>query len=136
MERTLALGRLLGTLQPYRNVGVYAFVTVPGDFDAAALRPLCTFREREGTTLVVEESSARTAGLPILLRAAWLTLGVHSDLAAVGLTAAVASTLAAAGIACNVIAAAHHDHLFVPLDATDAALAALKALQQSAANNG
>lgn len=129
------LKRLLGTLQPRRNAGVYAFVTVPGDFDAAALQPLASFREREATTLIVEESRARTAGLPIVFRAAWVTLDVHSDLAAVGLTAAVASALADAGIACNVIAAAHHDHLFVPLDAADAALAALSALQQRAAHD-
>lgn len=64
-----------------------------------------------------------------------MTLGVHSDLAAVGLTAAVASALVVAGIACNVIAAAHHDHLFVSLDAADAALAVLNALQQSAAGD-
>ena len=130
-----ALRRLLGTLQPRSNAGVYAFVTVPGDFDAVALQPLAIFREREATTLVIEESRASAAGLPIRFRAAWLTLDVHSDLAAVGLTAAVASALAGAGIACNVIAAAHHDHLFVPLDAADAALAVLNALQRSAAND-
>jgi hypothetical protein len=135
MDRDAALKRLLGTLQPRRNAGVYAFVTVSADFDAVALQPLATFREREATTLVIEESHARAAGLPILFRAAWLTLDVHSDLAAVGLTAAVASALAGAGIACNVIAAAHHDHLFVPVDAADAALAALGALQQKAAND-
>lgn len=134
MDRDAALRRLLGTLQPRRNAGVYAFVTVSGDFDAVALRPLATFREQEDTTLVVEESRARAAGLPILFRAAWLTLDVHSDLGAIGLTAAVASALAGAGIACNVISAAHHDHLFVPLEDADAALAALNALQQSAAN--
>lgn len=50
-----ALRRLLGTLQPRRNAGVYAFVTVSGDFDAVALQPLASFREPEDTTLVVEE---------------------------------------------------------------------------------
>jgi hypothetical protein len=135
MDRDAALRRLLGALQPRRNAGVYAFVTVSGDFDAVALQPLATFREPEDTTLVVEEPRARAAGLPILFRAAWLTLGVHSDLAAVGLSAAVASALAGAGIACNVIAAAHHDHLFVPLDDVDAALAVLSALQQTAASD-
>ena len=135
MDADSELRRLLSTLRPQRNPGVYAFVTVPGDFDPAALQPLATFAEQEGTTLVIEESRARAAGLPILFRAAWLTLRVHSDLAAVGLTAAVASALAGVGIACNVIAAAHHDHLFVPLDAADAALAALNALQRSAASD-
>lgn len=65
-------------------------------------------------------------------RAAWLTLSVQSDLHDVGLTAAVATTLAQAGIAYNVVAAVHHDHLFVPADAADAALAALATLQRAA----
>ena len=51
----------------------------------------------------------------------------------VGLTAAVAVALADAGIACNVVAAVHHDHLFVPVESADAALAALRALQPDAA---
>jgi len=68
----------------------------------------------------------------VRLRAAWLTLAVASDLHDVGLTAAVAGALADAGIACNVLAAVHHDHLFVPLERADAALAALAALQRGA----
>jgi len=58
---------------------------------------------------------------------------VPSDLAAVGLTAAFAQALAAVGISCNVLAGAHHDHLFVPVDRATDALAALRALQQGQA---
>jgi len=61
---------------------------------------------------------------------------VASDLNDVGLTAAVAAALADAGIACNVVAAVHHDHLFVPVEAADAALATLRALQADAAARG
>jgi uncharacterized protein len=43
-----------------------------------------------------------------------ITLDVHSALDGVGLTAAVAVALAAEGIPCNMIAAHHHDHVFVP----------------------
>jgi uncharacterized protein len=67
-------------------------------------------------------------GLTILFRAAWITLTVHSDLAAAGLTAAVSSALFEQGISCNVVAAAHHDHLFVPENCAEEALAVLKAL--------
>jgi hypothetical protein len=42
------------------------------------------------------------------------TLQVHSSLAAVGLTARVAESLAAHGISANMVAAYHHDHVFVP----------------------
>jgi hypothetical protein len=68
-----------------------------------------------------------------MFRAAWITLTVHSDLHAVGLTAAVADALAGKRISCNVVAAAHHDHLFVPVDEGAAALAALRDLQATRA---
>lgn len=123
------LASLLRTLQPRRNPGTYAFVSVPSSTNTTALEPIASFREREGLTLIVEEQHARAAGLTILFRAAWLTLDVLSELSATGLTAAVASALADAGIACNVVAAAHHDHLFVPVESADSALAVLQALQ-------
>ncbi|HEY6513373.1 MAG TPA: ACT domain-containing protein [Burkholderiaceae bacterium] len=131
------LQALLSALQPRRNPGVMAFVAVPAgaaDTTIAALEPIATFREGEGVTLIVEESRARAAGLVVLLHAAWLTLDVPSGLDAVGLTAAVAGALAGAGIACNVVAAAHHDHLFVPIARADDALAVLRALQARAVN--
>jgi hypothetical protein len=54
-----------------------------------------------------------------------ITLGVHSSLAAVGFTARVADALAAQRISANMVAAFHHDHVFVPWDRRDEALAAL-----------
>lgn len=117
-------------MQPSLNEGVYVFASVPPDTDARALEPIATFREAEGLTLIVEEERARKAGLPVLFRAAWITLTVHSDLQAVGLTAAVAAALAQAHISCNVVAAAFHDHLFVPVESGGDALAALQQLQR------
>src|SRR5262245_6795040 len=107
--------RLLRTLQPRRNPGVYAFVRAPASPAAGSLQPLGVFHEAEGTTWIVETAGAEAAGLEIAFRAAWLTLDVPSGLAEIGLTAAVAAALADAGIACNVVAALHHDHLFVPI---------------------
>ena len=124
------LGRLLATLQPELQEGVYVFSSVPPETDIQAVPAVATFREQEGVTLIVEESIARQHGLPVLFRAAWITLTVHSDLEAVGLTAAVAAALAAVQISCNVVAAAHHDHLFVPIGRTQEALAALNRLQE------
>ena len=51
-----------------------------------------------------------------------IVLGVHSSLAAVGLTARVAESLAARGISANMVAAFHHDHVFVPWDRRGEAL--------------
>jgi hypothetical protein len=60
------------------------------------------------------------------------TLSVHSDLEAVGFTAAFSSALGRAGIGCNVVAGAFHDHIFVPEQQAQQALAVLRALQQDA----
>lgn len=84
-------------------------------------------REDEGTTMVVRGREADPG--PHFAR---ITLTVHSDLEGVGLTAAVASALAEAGIACNVIAAFHHDHLLVPWERREEALAILRQLSESA----
>lgn len=126
------LDELLRMMSPMLNPGVYVYVMVSSDVDAASLEPLATFREREGLTLIVEERRALDAGLGVLFRAAWITLSVHSELQAVGLTAAVATALTQADISCNVMAAACHDHIFVPLEAGQKALDALRALQASA----
>lgn len=128
------LAELLRTLQPTLNEGVYVFVSVPPNTDTRSLEPVATFREAEGLTLIVEEQRALKAELPVLFRAAWITLTVHSDLQAVGLTAAVAAALAQAHISCNVVAAAFHDHLFVPVESGDEALAVLQQLQRGSAS--
>jgi uncharacterized protein len=123
------LEQLLASMQPALNAGIYVFSTVHPDSNVSRLAPVATFREREGLTVIVDESTALREGLPVLFRAAWITLSVHSDLQAVGLTAAVAEALAKAGISCNVVAAAFHDHIFVPIERADDALAQLALLQ-------
>src|SRR5579885_3510264 len=104
------LTALLRELRPTLNPGTYAFCTLPAG-QGIDLPAIGTFAEPEGLTVIVEENLAAAHGLIPTFRAAWITLRVRSDLSAVGLTAAVARELAAAGIACNVVAAAHHDHL-------------------------
>jgi len=60
-----------------------------------------------------------------------ITLNVFSSLDGVGLTAAVAMALAEVGIPCNMVAANHHDHVFVPSDRAEEAMACLLGLQRS-----
>ncbi len=67
-------------------------------------------------------------GLEFTFVCAWITLKVNSALEAVGLTAAFSSALGDAGISCNVIAAYHHDHIFVPLQEAQKALEVLEHL--------
>jgi hypothetical protein len=57
-----------------------------------------------------------------------ITLGIESSLEAVGLTARVGTALAERGIGANMIAACHHDHVFVPWERREEAMAALEAL--------
>ena len=123
------LQQLLRTLEPELHEGVYAFAALPLGADTGALDPVATMREAEDLTVVVTEAAALARGLPILFRAAWITLTVHSELHAVGLTAALAGALASAGISCNLVAGAFHDHLFVPAELGSRAMATLRTLQ-------
>lgn len=128
----LHLHRLLTGMTPQLAAQSYVFTTVRGSRLPAGVEPFATVREDEGLTLVLTQDAADRAALPYEYVAARITLQVHSDLAAVGLTAAVATRLAAAGISCNVIAGHHHDHLFVPRDHADRALAELEHLAADA----
>lgn len=121
---------LISTMGPELHPGVYAYGVVPLGTPVDALSPVATVAEPEGLTLVLPEEQALRAGLNVVFRAAWITLTVHSDLQAVGLTAAFAGALGRAGISCNVVAGTFHDHIFVPVEQTQSAMAALMALQQ------
>ena len=124
------LNHLLRTLDPVLNEGVYAFASLPAGADLRGLEPLATFQEDEGLTVVLKGGAALARQLPVLFRAAWITLRVHSDLQAVGFTAAFSQALAEARISCNILAGAHHDHLFVPVDEGSRALSVLRELQR------
>lgn len=124
------LRQLLRHLNAVLHDGVFCFVVLPPDVNPAFLSPIATFVEQEGVSLIVEEATARAHRLTPLFRAAWITLSVNSDLHAVGLTAAVSGALAATGISCNVVAAAHHDHLFIAIADADRAMGVLAALQR------
>ena len=91
---------------------------------------LASFREKEGMTLVIPRMKAtevKHSSGPM----ARITLAVHSSLEAVGLTAAVSRTLANDGISANMIAAYHHDHVFVPLALADRAMNCLHGLSRA-----
>jgi uncharacterized protein len=123
-----ALTTLLRALRPTIQPGVYAFCSFPVDPPLPDFPVIGTFREAEGLTVLVDEQVAADRGLPCRHRAAWITLGVHSDLHAVGLLAAVTRALADAGISVNVVSAVYHDHLFVPVERAAEALAMLERL--------
>ncbi|MCK7593201.1 ACT domain-containing protein [Pseudomarimonas salicorniae] len=125
------LDALLAGMRPRRMPGQYAFVCLPGG-SAIPAEALASFREREGLTLVLPLAEAESIGCEIMLRAAWIVLEVNSSLEACGFTAAFSRALGEAGIACNVLAAVHHDHLFVPIEQADRAMQVLHTLQAQA----
>ena len=124
-----ALSDMLAGMQPRLHERPYRFVAHGPDDDFIDLlgRMFAFVREDEGATLVIRSREDQPGP-----HFAGITLQVHSDLEGVGLTAAVATALADQGIACNVIAGFHHDHLFVPWDRRDEAMAILIKLSEAA----
>ncbi len=116
------LGRLLAGIAPVMRPVPYVVVETDADVPAAAV-----IVEDEATTKIVEQTVADEHGLPYDFIAAWITCTIESDLEAVGMTAAVSQALADVNIACNVLAASRHDHLLVPWDRRDEAVAILSA---------
>ncbi|PSO30320.1 ACT domain-containing protein [Bradyrhizobium sp. MOS002] len=121
------LDALLRNMKPEMRPGIFVFCTIPTEQPIpAALSLLLTFREQEGTTLVIPREEAEAAGLRYAFASCLITLTVHSALDAVGFLAAITARLAAAGISVNAVSAFHHDHLFVPVDRADEAMAILQ----------
>ena len=124
-ERDLAA--LLRNMKPEMRDGIFVFCTIAGDKKIpATLTPLLTFREPEGTTLVIPQEEADLHGLPHQFASRLITLTVHSSLDAVGFLAAITARLAAAGIGVNAVSAFYHDHLFVPEPRAEEALGLLQ----------
>ena len=126
-ERDLAA--LLRDMKPDMPDGIFVFCTIAPDEEIpASIKPLLTFREAEGTTLVIRQEEAERIGLSHQFPSRLITLTVHSSLEAVGFLAAITARLAEAGISVNAVSAFHHDHLFVPVHRADEALALLRSM--------
>lgn len=122
------LQKLLRSMQPELQPGLYVFATLPAKTPIPVdLEPVMVFREREGKTLILSESNAASAKLETAFPSRMITLNIHSSLEAVGFLAAITARLAAAGMGVNPVSAFYHDHLFVPADRADEAMEILKA---------
>ena len=116
------LSALLAGMSPALAPEVYVFVTTTAPPDIPALM---RFEEAEGTTLILSRSAAEAAGLAHEFPCRMITLNVHSALDAVGFIALIATRLAAEGMGVNPVAGFYHDHLFVPENRAEDAMAAL-----------
>tara|TARA_B110000879_G_C11059258_1_gene466054 strand:+ start:712 stop:1059 length:348 start_codon:yes stop_codon:yes gene_type:complete len=83
------------------------------------------FKEQEGMTCIVLQTRAEALGIDFEQSWAWIRVETPTALDATGITAHIAALLSKHQIPCNVVAAFHHDHLFVPFQAAKKALEVL-----------
>ncbi len=128
---------MLAGMTPVLKKGSYFFCSTDDAAIAAAAATdsLASFREDEGMALVLTEVDAVKYRFDLAMPMSRIVLEVFSALDGVGLTAAVATALADEGIPCNMIAAYHHDNVFIPQQMGHRALDVLKTAQRTAARS-
>jgi hypothetical protein len=132
------LGKLIKGMSP-RLVGARYFMASVDESQMMELANyldfiLAIFREEEGLSIVLSEDiKSEVSSLtetPLAGPFALITLSVNSDLMAVGFLAKITAALAGEGISVNAYSAFSHDHLLVPYERKDAAMAALARLSK------
>lgn len=125
MSGETKLDDLLKDMAPVLHWETFVFVTTTRNFEHLDIRPKMQFREEEGTTLILTRREAEQHGFACVYPSRMITLNIHSSLEAIGFLAAITTKLAAAGISVNPVSGFYHDHLFVPEDRADDAIAIL-----------
>jgi hypothetical protein len=122
---------MISGMTPELQVGSFTFVTTNDPALVASLsgKAVSIFKEAEGVSMIIPAGSAEKSKLNVDHPMRCITLNVFSSLEGVGLTAAVATALGDHGIPCNMVAAFHHDHVFVPSEMCDQAMEVLISLQ-------
>lgn len=118
-----------GALKPMLAEEEHGFATIPiGSGWPSGLVPIATFAETESVSVIA--LAELLAGIGLDHEAGWakITIGADTRLDNIGLTAAISAALAEKGISANIVAAYHHDHVFVPWDRRDEAMSVLNAL--------
>jgi hypothetical protein len=134
-ETSHSAAEMIAGMSPELQPETYVFVTAtdPDLITRLSTTAIATFVEQEGLSLIVPVSAAKAESFDTDHPMRCITLNVYSALDGVGLTAAVAGALGQAGIPCNMVAAFHHDHVFLPAQMCEQALEVLRALQSGQA---
>jgi hypothetical protein len=122
------LNKILKSLKPKLNSGDFVFCVIDDLAQISQADIISTFKEEEGVTVIIKKELADQLKLKYSFVAAWITLTVHSSLEAVGLTSAFSAALSNERISCNVVAAFHHDHIFVNKNDAEKAVDILNSL--------
>lgn len=125
------LDALLRQMEPELDPELYAYARLPDEMTDWPVYAIVCFQEKEGRSVIAPQSALRAQALDPVFPCRRITLNVYSALEAVGLTARVAQVLTEAQISANMVAALHHDHVFVPAEQAGRALDVLMALSRS-----
>ncbi|MBL4681422.1 MAG: ACT domain-containing protein [Pseudomonadales bacterium] len=121
------LKQLLQTLNPELDPRLYVFCTIDSSSidKLRKITTIATFQEKEGLSLTLTKLEADKHGLSYEGEFKLISFNVHSSLDAVGMTAAISKKLTEKNISANIIAAYHHDHIFISQVDAERALLAL-----------
>ena len=128
---------MISGMTPTVRPGIYVFISTEDPTLVASLtsQAISIFEEDEGMSMLIPIDLAKKSGFSVDQPMSCITLNVYSSLEGVGLTAAVSTALGDNSIPCNMVAAFHHDHVFVPSEMCDRAMEVLTSLQKQAVKN-
>ncbi len=125
------ISELIKGMTPVLNDGDYVFLSVQEPININRRDTICEFKEKEGTTVILERKKADELNLDYDFIASWISLKINSSLEAIGFTAVFSSELAKYNISCNVIAGYFHDHIFVKKEDAEKAVRVLEKLSEN-----
>ena len=132
-QEKFELKDILGNLKPRILEGSFVFTTSNDELDhlMKTFKPIATFREEEGITLVISKDEADKFNIKYDSLFRCISLGVHSSLNSYGLISSISSELTKKKISSNVFSGFYHDHIFVQADLVDTALQVINSLDHS-----
>ena len=132
-QEKFELKDILGNLKPRILEGSFVFTTSNDELDhlMKTFKPIATFREEEGITLVISKDEADRFNIKYDSLFRCISLGVHSSLNSYGLISSISRELTKKKISSNVFSGFYHDHIFVQADLADTALQVINSLHHS-----